>query len=280
MKNLKAIMLLFLGLVLISCSSDDDSGSTPPVNGDYFPATIGDLWIYNVVNENRDDPSFDFTATDLLTVNSATASNFTVEANSGISPAAGSMNSFLTNGTLSKTDDMLLFTGDLELPEAFAGFSDETISLTDVALYDLNSDNGELSNTPGTIIQDLDIGGTIFPLTIEYTFITSKLSSGSTITVDGTEYNNVIKGNLKLEVTVTATVEILGAVSILGTQDVLSIDYYFAENIGLIKADAVQGYEVESTFIDLLEFSGVNLDIPTSISVTNAQELDSYVVAE
>ena len=58
MKNLKALMLFFLGLVLVSCSSDDDSGSTAPLNGDYFPSAMGDLWIYNVTNENPDDPNF------------------------------------------------------------------------------------------------------------------------------------------------------------------------------------------------------------------------------
>ena len=32
MKNLKAITLLFLGLVLVACSSDDDSGDEGPSN--------------------------------------------------------------------------------------------------------------------------------------------------------------------------------------------------------------------------------------------------------
>lgn len=285
MKNLKAIMLLFLGLVLVSCSSDDDSGSTSPVNGDYFPSTIGDLWIYNVENRNADDPAFDFDATDLLTVNTGTATDYTVEVNSGTTPAAGSMNSFLADGALSKTDDMLLFNGELELPEAFSGFSNETILLTDAALYDLNAEIGELSNTPGTINQDFDLGGTLIPLVINYAFTTSKLTNATnTLTVDGTNYSNVMKGNLSLEVTVTATVDLLGTgtpttVSVLSSQNVLSIDYYFAKDIGLIKADAVQGYAVDDTFIALLELiPGFELTIPTSLSVTNVQDIDSFVV--
>ena len=60
---------------------------------------------------------------------------------------------------------------------------------------------------------------------------------------------------------------------------VLSIDYYFAKDIGLIKADAVQGYAVDDTFIALLELiPGFELTIPTSLSVTNVQDIDSFVV--
>lgn len=343
MKNLKAITLFFLGLVLVACSSDDDSGDDGPSSCDtaienldtaftdysevtstdanyvsicnayqdalqnaidlcgdasgtyqalidsldctlnFFPSNVDDFWIYNVINRNEDDSTFNFDATDLLTVNSVTASSFTVEANGGATPAAGSMNSFLVNGTLSKIDNMLLYSGDLALPEAFAGFSDETITLTDIALYDLDADNGELSNTPGTITQDLDVGGSVFPLTINYSFITSKLSSGSTLTVDGTEYNNVIKGNLRLEVTVTAAVDILGTITnidVLNRQDILTIDYYFSQGIGLIQANAVQGYEVAATFISILETFGIPLELPTAVTVTNDQELDSYVISE
>jgi hypothetical protein len=283
MKNLRAITLLFLGLVLVSCSSDDDGGGTAPLSGDYFPSTMADLWIYNVTNRNVDDPAFDFDATDLLTVNSSTASGYTVEANSGASPATGSMNSFLVGGTLSKTDDMLLFTGDLELPGAFSGFSDETITLTNVALYDLNAENGELSNTPGTISQDLDINGSIFPLTINYSFTTSKLTTASTLTVDGTEYSDVIKGNLSLEVSVTAAIDILGTVTnvdVLNSQDILTIDYYFSKDVGLIKADAVQGYDVADTFVQILQSFGIPLDIPTTISITNNQDIDSFIISE
>ena len=282
MKNLKAITLLFLGLILLACSSDDNGdGTNAPLTGDYFPSAMTNLWIYNVQNRNADDSMFDFDATDLMTISSSTASSFTLEANSGTNPAAGSMNSFLVNGSLSKTDDMLLFSGDLELPVEFSGFSDETITLTDVALYSLNAENGELSNTSGTINQDLDLDGTVFPLTIDYTFITSKLSTGSTLTVDGTEYSDVIKGNLRLEIEVTASIEIFGTVNnidVLNTQDILSIDYYFSQDIGLIKADAVQGYAVAQTFLDIIGPLGITLDIPTTISVTNNQEIDSFVI--
>jgi hypothetical protein len=70
-------------------------------------------------------------------------------------------------------------------------------------------------------------------------------------------------------------------VSILSPQDILNIDYYFAKNVGLIQANATQGYEVSPSFIDLLELiPGFELTIPTSVSVTNNQEIDSFIIAE
>ena len=136
-----------------------------------------------------------------------------------------------------------------------------------------------------SINQDFEIGGTLIPLEINYTFTTSKVTNATNnLTVDGTDYSDVMQGNLNLEVTVTATVDILGTgtptnVSVLSSQNVLSIDYYFAKDIGLIKADAVQGYAVDDTFIALLEIiPGFELTIPTSLSVNNIQDIDSFVL--
>ncbi|MFD2823492.1 hypothetical protein ACFS5M_07420 [Lacinutrix iliipiscaria] len=284
MKNLKAIMLLFLGLVLVGCSSDDSGGSSEPATGNYFPSTMDDLWIYNVENRNADDDTFDFDATDLLTVNSVTATSFTVDAN-GADPANGRMSEFLENGTLGKTESTLLYNGVLDLPAEFSDFSDETITLVDFVLYDLNASNGEeLSSTSGTFTQDFPFDGATIPLTIDYVLSTTNVNSGSnTLTVDGTEYTNVIQANISLEVTVIASMDILGTgtiteVDVLNTQDVLSIDYYFSQDVGLIKANATQGYAVADTFVEILTFGGIVLDIPTTVTVTNNQEIDSFIV--
>lgn len=286
MKNLKTLLLIGIASLFTACGSDDNgSGTIEPITGNYFPSSMDDLWIYNVENINDNDATLNYTGTDLLQVITSTNSNFTVQVNNGTSLAKGRMNTFLANGILSKTDDVLSYTGALGFPEVISEFSDATISLNNIALYDLNATNNqELSNTSGTDTEDLDLNGMIIPLTINYAITTTKLNILNNLTVDGVVYNNVTTSNLTLEMNITASIDLLGSgtptdVSVFATQDVLSIDYSFAENIGLIKADADQGYVIDPSFVTLLELiPNFTFPLPTTATESNIQEIDSYVI--
>ncbi|AUC81533.1 hypothetical protein [Lacinutrix sp. Bg11-31] len=285
MKVLKKITLIFLGLVIFACSTDDDGGTatltqSEPLTGDYFPNALSNLWIYNVVNTNPEDATLDFTEVESLTISSSTGSNYTLSANN--TPALGTMNGFLVNGTLTSTDDTLIYNGSISTPDVISELFNTSISLDNVLLYSLNADdNEELSTKSGTITQDLDLNGTIVPLTLNYSFSTTKLASSNSLTLDGETFSDVIKSNLRLNVDVTVTINAFGQqlnISVLDSQDIMSIDYYFAKDKGLIKANATQGYEISSSFVMLLEGQNIDIGIPTTASSTNNQEIDSYIL--
>ncbi|WP_452222020.1 hypothetical protein [Lacinutrix salivirga] len=286
MKIFTNICLSFLALTCFACGSDDD-GTTPQppqesATGIYFPSALNDLWIYNVESTDENNTDNNFSETDVITVSSETDNSFELQANNGTSPANGSMNAILVNGVLTSTDTTLLYNGALELPEELVDFIDQDITLNTILLYDLNAGvNSDLSSLSDTFSETLDLNGTSVPLIINYTFKTTKLGNLNALTVDGTVYDDVIKSKLTLEMDISITVSVLGisqTISLLDTQNVLATDYYFARDIGLIKADAVQGFQLSPAFLAFMEGVGATIPFPTSASVTNIQELDSYVV--
>ena len=117
MNYLKSLTLICLIFSLVSCSSSDDpnDGDTA-ITGNYFPSSSGDFWNYNVVNTDVNNPAGNFNATDLLTVASANGNGFTLDVNNNTSPANGTLNALLVNGTLNRTEDKLTFNGNLQLP--------------------------------------------------------------------------------------------------------------------------------------------------------------------
>ena len=285
MKSLKKFTLLCLAIGLFSCSSSDDSDDQPTNTGNYFPSTVDDLWIYNVVNASPDDPAANYTGTDLVEVNSSTTSSFTVTVNGGTPPVYGTLNTLLQSGTLMRTASDLKFSGTVSLPDELAGFFNNNIniSLSNVVLYDVNaSNNEELSINSDTLSQDLTIDTTTLPLTIDYQFISKSSGFSNSEIVDGQTYNDVVKTKLTLNVTVTTQIDVVGTpvtYSVIDNDDVLIIDTMYAKDVGLIKASSQSGFELSPEIITLINLLNPGNNIPTSGSSTNNQELDSYVVA-
>lgn len=283
MNYLKSLTLICLIFSLVSCSSSDDSNdSDTTLAGNYFPSSSGDFWNYNVVNTDVNNPAGNFSATDLLTVATTSGNSFTLDVNNNTSPANGTLNALLVNGNLSRTEDKLTFNGNLQLPAEFDNLFDQTVTLTDVVLYDLNaSNNQELSSNSETLTQDLVLDTQTFPITIEYSFTTTKIGNSNSETVNGTNYLDVTKTRLSLSLNVYTEIEVLGSsipYSIIETQEVLSIDAYFAKNVGLIKAFSETGYQISDQILDLLTLLSIDLGFPENNSGTNTQELGDYAV--
>lgn len=282
MKHLKTLILLCLTIGLVSCSSSDDSGDDNPqtITGDYFPSAIHNFWNYNVVNTSQNDPAGNFTATDNLVVVTESGNNFTLQVNDGTAPANGTLNALLVNATaLTRTSTTLTFNGVLDGPPGYENFIDQPIELNDVVLYDLNaSDNAVLSTNSNTIEQDLTVGADTYPITINYDFISRKVGFSNSETVNGVTYNNVVKTEMTLNLSVSTSIEvdIIGTVdvSILDPQDVLTINAWYAEDIGVIAAYSSSSYQLSDEIILVVGASG--LGVPESDSSENRQELDSY----
>lgn len=287
MNYLRILSILCIGILFFaSCSSDDDNGQTnnEPLAGNYFPSAATNIWTYEVDNTNDNNPEFNFTdETDFVVIETSTGNSFTLKVNNGGAPN-GIMNGFLSNGTLLRGDSTLSYSGNLELPEEFDDFTDETIMLQNFKLYDLNASNNELlDEITNSVVEDLDLNGTIVPLTIEYGVSSEKISLMNSMSVSGTSYSNVIHSRFKLNMNLFVSVDILGGnnptdYSIIENQDILVIDSYFAEDIGLIKAQAVYSYQLEQQFIDLLALIPNEIDIPESANVVNVQDLDDAQV--
>lgn len=287
MKNLQILSFaLMASLFFASCSSDDDDdNSNEPLVGNYFPSTQTNIWNYDVDNTSSTDPDLNFTdAPDFVSIATTNGSTFTVNVNNG-GNANGIMNEILSNGTLTLGSSTLAFNGELDFLEDLQGLSDETISLQNILLYDLNaSNNTVMSEVSDTIDEIIDLNGTDIPVTINYTIESKKLGLSNSMNVGGETFSNVAKTSLTLNLDIFASVDILGGenpidYAIISDQNVYVIENYFAENVGLIKSEAVVSYNLAQQFIDLLALIPNNeLDISESYHVINEQEIDSYLV--
>ncbi|MFK7833745.1 MAG: hypothetical protein AB8B52_10745 [Winogradskyella sp.] len=277
------MLLLICSLLMVSCSSDDSETDNGIISGDYFPSSLDDSWTYNVENNSTTNPEFNFMATDVVTINSATGNTFTLQVNDDTAPANGTMNSIFSTGIFTKTNSTLNYTGDLSALGALDILPESDIALTDFVLYDLNAAaNTELYSTEDSFTQDLDFDGQTLPITTAYDITNTHVANLNELTVNDVTYTNVIhteiRANLEISTVITIIIPITQA--ILESQDVLILNNYYAENVGLIKSDANQSFTISPTFLPFLNASGAGGEFPTSASVDNIQELESYIVSE
>lgn len=282
MKNLQILSFALIAtLLLASCSSDDDgdNNSNEPIVGNYLPSIVDNLWTYDVDNESSTNPELDFVGeTDFLKVGTSIGNSFTLVVNNG-GLANGTMNDILSSGTLTIGESTLSYSGDLELLDEFSALTDQNISLQNILLYDLNASNNEImTQISNTITEDLVINEDTVPLTIDYMITSSKTSTSNSMTINGESFSNVIKTKLVLSFDIYATIPVLGNMAIIDNQEVIVIENYFAEEVGLIKSEAVQSYEMDANFVALLENTQTDLGIETSFHMINEQELDDYLI--
>jgi hypothetical protein len=286
MNNLRLIPLTLIALFLASCSNSDDNNDNGPITGNFFPSTIGDLWTYDVEGTNSNDSNLNFSETDFIGVGTSQSNNFTLIANNNISPASGVMNALLVDGILTKGESTLNYSGNLELPAEFADFSNTEIPLQNILLYDLNASTNEiLSEVSGSFSQNLDLDGDLLPLTITYTLTTKKISLMNSLNVNGETFSNVFRGELNLSMKVVTPIDLLGLgnpvdYDLLATQDVITIENYFAKDIGLIKSEAIITYELDPGLISILNDLSIDLGIPEDLTLENTQEIVNYLISE
>jgi hypothetical protein len=283
MRSLKSILFLF-ALSIISCSNetyeDEDIDVTDPETSPttYVPNTLGDYWVYDVERTSPDIPEMNFTGSDSLYIATSSGTTFTYKVNNDMA-ALGTMNTLLVNGSLSKTSTTLDYTGSLDLqidlPIA------EMPTIENLKLMDLEASNGEiLSNFSNSFSETLDIQGTAIPVEINYALTTSKENFYPTTTLNGMAYSNIFEATLKLNISVTGTVTVFGisqAIDIIAPQDVMTVRYYYGGNIGLIRAETTQGFELSSEITLLLEQLG-ETDFTMSAQTIGVEELRDFRV--
>lgn len=284
MSALKPILFLFM-LSIISCSNetydesdDPDMEVTDPDPIDYSPNSQGDYWVYDVESTNTEVPEMNFTASDSLYIATSTATAFTYEANNGMG-ALGSMNTFLVNGSLSKTATTLQYTGTLEFPVDFA--ITQMPAIEDLKIIDLDASNGDvLSDFSNSFSETIEIQDTAIPIEINYALTSKKENFYPTTFLNGMTYTNVYEATIKLNLSVTGEVQVFGTsqtINIIQPQDVLTFRYFYGGNVGLIRAEGTQGFQLSAAVILLIDQLG-GTDMATSANTDSVEELKNYLI--
>jgi hypothetical protein len=276
-------LYLFLGLfIFLNCSSEDnESETTDPVltASDFSPNSEGSYWVYNVDSTSSDLPEMDFSSIDSLYIVSTSNAAYILEANNGIG-ADGSMNSILTSGSLSTTDTTLIYSGALDLPIDIV--VDQALEISDLILIDLEADNGSvLSTIEGAFTETIDIQGSMIPINVNFELFSAKEDLYDSKIVNGVSYTNVYEGTLNFNLSVTGTITIFGFgqnINIIESQNILSIKYYYGANLGLLRAESEQGFELAPEVIALIDQTSGGNEFPSSATVTGVEALINYVI--
>lgn len=279
MRNLYLFLILF---IFFSCSSEDnESETTDPVltASDFSPNSEGSYWVYNVDSTSSDLPEMDFNSIDSLYIVSTSNAAYILEANNGIG-ADGSMNSILTSGSLSTTDTTLIYSGALDLPIDIV--VDQALEISDLILIDLEADNGSvLSTIEGAFTETIDIQGSMIPINVNFELFSAKEDLYDSKIVNGVSYTNVYEGTLNFNLSVTGTITIFGFgqnINIIESQNILSIRYYYGANLGLLRAESEQGFELAPEVIALIDQTSGGNEFPSSATVTGVEALINYVI--
>ena len=276
MRHLYLFLVLF---IFFSCSSEDnESETTDPVltASDFSPNSEGSYWIYNVDSTSDDLPEMDFTSNDSLYIVSTSNAAYNLDANNGMG-ADGSMNSILTSGSLSTTDTTLTYSGALDLPIEI--LVDQALEISDLILIDLEADNGTvLSTIEGAFTEAIDIQGSVIPINVNFELFSAKEDLYDSKIVNGVSYTNVYEGTLSFNLSVTGTFSGIFTVNILEPQDILSIRYFYGANIGLLRAESSQGFELAPEIIALIAQTGGGNELPSSAAVNGVEALSNYVI--
>ena len=279
MRHLYLFLVLF---IFFNCSSEDnESETTDPVltASDFSPNSEGSYWVYNVDSTSADLPEMDFSSIDSLYIVSTSNAAYTLEANNGIG-ADGSMNSILTSGSLSTTDTTLIYSGALDLPIDIV--VDQALEISDLILIDLEADNGSvLSTIEGAFTETIDIQGSMIPINVNFELFSAKEDLYDSKIVNGVSYTNVYEGTLNFNLSVTGTITIFGFgqnINIIESQNILSIRYYYGANIGLLRAESEQGFELAPEVIALIDQTSGGNEFPSSATVTGVEALINYVI--
>ena len=277
------IFFLIVTVFAFSCSNESVDSSLAENNAsDFFPNNANSYWKYEVDSNSEDLPDMNFAALDSVYVAESSDNSISLAANNDAS-ANGRMNMILTSGTLYKTDNTLALDGNIDLTENLAdlGFAD-SFTLTGLTLYDLEASNESIMFTEtGTSSNSIPIQDTEVPVDVNFEIQTKKLNFYDSKTINQINYNNVFEGELTLSLEINATISLLGfpqTVTFLDPQDILSIRYYFAESIGMVNAQASQGFALSDELTTLLTLANIPLGIPSSINISSSEVLSDYAL--
>jgi len=258
----RIIAVLFFGVILFSCSSDDNPESPQQQQFMFFPLSANSYWTFDNDSEagvSRD--SIYVEGTQLL--NNKTFTNL-----DALPPVTGFMTQLVVDNLVHYTGSQLLVDGALSSP-IIDGFPALSIDLDEFILLDADV------STPGTILSSISGEITEVIMDIPLVFDYELKSVHSSLTTSGTG-NGSIETKLVLTLSVAAEINVAGiiiSIPVLASQDVMVATNTFAENIGLEASNILIEYELED-----LSGTGIEIPIPSQGTSTATQQLDAYFI--
>lgn len=255
----------------VSNNDDDFDGITPDIIHNYLALNLGNIWTYDVTTDDGTNPATD--TVDEITVDETT----TIDTNEyfGMSSSVGSsgvMSQLYDQNYFRAVNGITYMNGEFTLPLSTFGGTDVVINLDDTKLIDESKSAGTiLSTQSGDTTQN--IGG--FDLDITYTLKTVQQGTLTTYTVATETFNDIIKSDIILSIKVTTEINvgIPITVTLIDTQDVLTINNYYADNIGLIDSKTTTTYTLED-----LSALPVTIPIPETATIITDQKITSYTL--
>ena len=307
-----SLFILFIAATIISCSSDDspltgdcvptmwyqdldlDGLGNPAVSisscdqpdgyvadntddvdyvstTNYLSLALNNNWVYDVTTDDGTNPATN--SVDDITVDETTTIN-TMEYY-GMSSSVGStgvMSQLFDQNYFRVENGVSYMQGVFTLPLSNFGGTDISINLDDAQLIDETKTNGTILTSQSDVTAQT-IGG--FDLDITYTLKTVQRETLASHTVGSETFNDIIKSDIILSVKVTTEINI-GVplvVTLLDTQDLLTINNFYANNIGLVDSNTVFTYTLE----DLSAFP-ITIPFPETATITTAQEITAYTI--
>lgn len=252
--------LICLSTLLLSCSSDDSSGSNTISNFN-LPLSTNNYWVYDVSTQDMSsrDSLYIFGET---SINSNTYNTFKTKDDM----ASGFYSNSLRNNNVRKEGSKVLLTGDLSLNAGQNLPTTFDLTLDDFVIFNANAgSNQTMDSQSGTINETINE----YPLTINYTLKTVNVANYSTYTSPNNDtYTDVREVKVILNASITTTLNGF-PVTALTPQDVVVSTQFIADNIGVVHTQTVTSYSVNGLIADALS-------IPASDTQTQNEFLDVY----
>lgn len=262
MKLNKLFLTIFaLSFAFISCSDDNDSD-----NVDFnIPLTNGSFWVYRVTGQDFVTRDSLYVANDTI-INSNTYKKMKTRE---VQPA-GFYSASLRNNGLRKSNNKLLLSGNLAISGDLQLPINVDLNLSDFVIFDANASLNQQLDTKNGVIQENFNG---IPLTINYNLKAIAGESYPTFTSpNGEQYPNVKSVVFRLNVSISATLPgIPLPIPVLSSQDVIVSTQYIAEGIGMVHANTIYSYSINSTISE-------EIGIPESSSQVQQEFLISYQI--
>ena len=254
--------LILISFFLISCSDTIENNEN---DFDFiFPLSVENYWTYNVEFENRTSRDSLFIDNEVIISNSLYKEFKTKD-----DIASGFYSSSLRNNKIKEINGKLTLSGNLVVSTNQLLSFPLTLSLNDFIIFDKNAQNNRsLNSTPHTGIVYETVNG--YPLTIHYSLQSFGGESFlNYLTPDGNSYSDVKSTQIKLNLTITTEIEVLGSsqmITALSPQDVLVSKLYLANGIGVVHSHTITSYTVNNFIANEL-----------SIEETNSQTQDEFL---
>lgn len=266
----KNLLIVSLSLLLfISCGSDSDETQVQGVSDPttFLPLANGNYWTYDVDNDaNNPGP---LGRDSLYVANDTVVNSVTYKKMKTRAIPTGFFSTSLRNNAVKIDQFKLLINGTFNFD--FGLTTPISIALNDFIFFKENAATNEvLSTTSGTISQTIQN----IPLVIDYKL--SSVANGSLplyILPNGDDYTGIRKTKVVLNLKITTQQTISGipvTVTIMPAQDVIVSTQYYTGNTGMIYANTVLNYQLNT-------IPGVTLPIPASGNQTQEEFLKTFV---